>query len=129
MLKPRSEAFQNSNMIQDNIATQISHQILRLHLKDNFDPFFVFEEEEDAFSCHCFYYSVIFSTDIILLYDNGGRGGMCDLSTFEELSAMWKAENIYKHFNTSYSELQNSSKIKEINEIPKPLIDFHGINF
>lgn len=62
--------------------TQISHALLR-HFGVVDDPFMLLSNTKspddtiDKTGCHCFYATVTFGKDEIIVYDNYGMGGMC----------------------------------------------------
>ncbi|WP_414476432.1 hypothetical protein [Microvirga sp. M2] len=57
-----------------------------------------------------------------MIYDNCGRGGMCDM-TADEIAVIWKTPALLEQLGTSFEALQDGTAIITAIETPKPDID------
>ncbi|MBD2745877.1 hypothetical protein IC232_04110 [Microvirga sp. BT688] len=107
--------------------TDVGHLLIRAYNGDQFDPFFVSGHpsrtlEPDVIIRSCFYYSILMTPKITMIYDNCGRGGMCDM-TPDEISVIWKTPALLDQLGTTFEALQAGTAVITATEAPKPDID------
>lgn len=112
---------------KDNVITKVCHQMIRNYVKDSFDPFFVYsiskkDEKIESVSTYCFYYSFEFRNKYTIFFDNLGVGGCCSV---EDLSAIWKTEDILDSFSLSLEEIFDLDNFNEVNmkNFPEPIFE------
>lgn len=119
-----------------DILTQLSHKMIQQAIGDNFDPFMLQWEQQHpgVQGRSCFYYAVMTTPHHAVLFDNLGKGGMCDLS-FEEICAVWPIEQLLESQGIEESDFNAKSDLPD-NPIPKGIEvhydlddrDFKGID-
>jgi hypothetical protein len=107
--------------------TDVGHLLIRAYNGDQFDPFMVIghpsrTEQPDVIIRSCFYYSILMTPKITMLYDNCGRGGMCDM-TVDEISVIWKTPALLESLGITFEALQSGKAVITATEAPKPDID------
>lgn len=107
--------------------TDVGHLLIRAYNGDHFDPFFVqghpsMGEQTDRIVRACFYYAIVMTPKITMIYDNCGRGGMCDM-TPDEISVIWKTPALLEQLGTTFEALQAGTAVITATEAPKPDID------
>lgn len=107
--------------------TDVGHLLIRAYNGDQFDPFFVVghpsrTKEPNVIIRSCFYYSILMTPKITMIYDNSGRGGMCDM-TVDEISVIWKTPALLESLGTTFEALQDGTAVITAKEAPKPDID------
>jgi hypothetical protein len=107
--------------------SDVGHLLIRAYNGDQFDPFFVqghpsMGEQSDRIVRACFYYAIVMTPKITMLYDNCGRGGMCDM-TIDEVSVIRKTPALLEKLGTTFEALQAGTAVITATEAPKPDID------
>lgn len=75
--------------------TALSHKLIRAACGDDFDPFMIGSAPDEGGPVvrACFYYGVVVTPRTTVVFDNGGRGGMCDFVP-EEMVAAWDTPSL-----------------------------------
>lgn len=93
---------------------QLGHLLIRAYNGDTFDPFFIpchpHWTQEGHIVRACFYYAIIVTDKLTFLFDNDGRGGMCDLVP-EELGAIWRTRDLLETFGVTLEALRDGSAV------------------
>lgn len=99
--------------------TALSHKIIRASCGDDFDPFMLgnAQEEGPAIVRACFYYAVVMTEKTTVMFDNYGRGGMCDLVP-EEMVACWDTPALLESQGVSFQALREGRA--ELSDAPLP---------
>ncbi len=89
---------------------RLGHLLIRAHNGDDLDPFFVeghpaMAYREDRLVRSCFYYSVVMTPKLTVLYDNDGAGGMCTLDPVE-IAAVWRTPELMDSLGVRFEDLQ-----------------------
>ena len=102
--------------------TLLSHKLIRTACRDDFDPFMVGTppEQEGPAVRACFYYAVAVTPMHTVLFDNQGRGGMCDLVP-EEMVAVWNTPALLASQGMSMEALHVPLPALPDAPIPSPL--------
>lgn len=108
-------------------ATELAHRLIRTYAHDSLDPFMIpghphVAEGRDRIVWACFYYTLIMTPKITLLLDNGGRGGMCNIS-LDEWPFAWKTGPLLDQMGTNYDQLANGTATLSDAEPPAPDTD------
>ncbi len=88
-----------------------ANALIRAHNGDDLDPFIVqghprWGAGPKAIVASCFYYAIVSTPKVTILFDNDGRGGMCDLSV-EEVQAAWATRDLLDAIGTSFDDLHD----------------------
>jgi hypothetical protein len=65
----------------------------------------------------CFYYAVVVNPKVTLLFDNYGRGGMCDLVP-DEIQAIWRTPELLAALGVDFESVRDGSAV--LGEAPVP---------
>ena len=104
----------------DTYLARLGHRLIRAYNGDTLDPFMLPSVSPGEIMCSCFYYSVAIHPTITLLYDNFGRGGMCD-HVWEEVQAAWPTRDILDRIGMTYEDLQACvDDVREVPAMPEP---------
>ena len=101
--------------------TALSHKIIRTSCGDDFDPFMLGNgsDPEPVIVRSCFYYAVVMTEKTTVMFDNFGRGGMCDMVP-EEMVACWDTPALLESQGVSFSDLQTGTAQLREATLPKP---------
>ena len=107
--------------------TDVGHLLIRAYNGDKFDPFFVqghpsMGEQSERIVRACFYYAIVMTPGVTMIYDNCGRGGMCDMAS-DETAVIWRTPALLEKLGTTYEALQAGTAVITATEAPKPDID------
>lgn len=70
----------------------------------------------------CFYYAVVIGPRVAILYDNFGRGGMCDMHP-DEIVAIWHTRDLLSALGTSFECLLAGNTTLSSAPIPEPTLN------
>lgn len=108
--------------------TQISHALLR-HFGVVDDPFMLLSSDKDGdeaitkTGCHCFYATVTFGMDEIIVYDNFGMGGMCPEDPQFVTALMEYPEWLRPHMTTLH-QMAEEAMAAPITEYAEPIKNY-----
>jgi hypothetical protein len=96
-------------------ATELAHKLIRRDAMDAFDPFMVHghpdrNETSTRIVRACFYYAMVVTPVATVLYDNDGKGGMCEMVD-EEIRAIWRTKDLLDTLSTTFACLQDGTAI------------------
>lgn len=115
---------QNNDPIQALPAdplTALSHRLIRQARRDDLDPFMVGSGPGQSPAVRaCFYYAVVVTPQTTVLFDNDGRGGMCD-RTPHEMVAAWRTAEILASQGNSWEDLQAGRLTLSDAPLPVPM--------
>jgi hypothetical protein len=106
---------------------RIGHLLIRAYKGDQIDPFFVrghpsMPETESRLVRACFYYAIIVTPKATWLFDNGGRGGMCEMAE-HEIAAVWRTPTLLAALGTDFEALRDGKAHITATSAPKPDVD------
>ncbi len=99
--------------------TLLSHKLIRTACQDDFDPFMIGTppDQDGPIVRACFYFAVVVTPKHTVVFDNQGRGGMCDLSP-EEMVAVWDTAPLLASQGMSMETLH--VPLPELPDVPVP---------
>lgn len=101
--------------------TALSHKIIRASCGDDFDPFMLGNapEEGAVIVRACFYYAVVMTEKTTVMFDNYGRGGMCDLVP-DEMVACWDTPALLESQGVDFQALRAGTARLGDAPVPRP---------
>ena len=119
------EGMQGDGAFAPDPMDRLGHLLIRAYNRDDLDPFFVrghpnMEQRTDRIVRSCFYYSVVMTPKLTIVFDNDGAGGMCTLEP-HELSAIWRTPDLLAELGVGFDELRDGSAVFEDRPLPPPL--------
>jgi hypothetical protein len=104
---------------------RVGHLLIRAYNGDDLDPFFIaghpaMAERPDRLVRACFYYAVVMTPKVTLVFDNDGAGGMCTMDPLE-ISAVWRTPDILDALGVTFEALGDGSADFADRPIPAPL--------
>ena len=101
--------------------TQLAHKLIRAANSDDFDPFMLGSApgETGPVVRACFYYAVVMTPRTTVMFDNHGRGGMCDLIP-EEMVAAWNTPDLLASQGVGLEALRNGTAVINDQAVPRP---------
>ncbi|MGU3661172.1 hypothetical protein [Methylobacterium fujisawaense] len=104
---------------------RVGHLLIRAYNGDELDPFFIaghpaMAERPDRLVRACFYYAVVMTPKVTLVFDNDGAGGMCTMDPLE-ISAVWRTPDILDALGVTFEALGDGSADFEDRPLPAPL--------
>lgn len=102
--------------------TLLSHKLIRTACRDDFDPFMVGTKPDNdgPIVRACFYYAVVVTPKHTVLFDNEGRGGMCDF-TPDEMLAAWETPALLESQGITLDQLHLPGHALGDQAVPKPV--------
>ena len=113
-----------SSIPAPDAATDLAHRLIRFAAHDTFDSFMVhghpfLQPWDDQVVRACFYYALVVTPKIAILYDNDDAGGMCRLEA-DEVRAVWRTLALLAAFGTDFEALRDGKAILAQGRVPKP---------
>lgn len=104
---------------------RLGHLLIRAYNGDELDPFFIsghpaMAERPDRLVRACFYYAVVMTPKVTVVYDNDGAGGMCTMDPLE-ISAVWRTPDVLDALGVTFEALVDGSADFEDRPLPAPL--------
>ena len=106
-------------------GTELAHILIRAEACDGFDPFMLHGHPNVPQIEHrvvrvCFYYAMVVTPKLTALYDNDGRGGMCDM-TADEVRAIWRTDELLAALGTDFEALSSGTATFTDGAVPKAI--------
>jgi len=103
---------------------RLGHMLIRAYNGDGLDPFFVsghpsVPPRDGLIVRACFYYAVLMTPKLTVLYDNFGAGGMCTLGA-EEVSAVWRTPELLGALGVGFEALKAGTANLAAESVPAP---------
>ncbi len=119
-----------ADAVPSDALDRLSHLLIRAYNGDGLDPFFVrghpaMPQTERRLVRACFYYAVVMTPRATWLFDNDGRGGMCEMAP-HEIAAVWRTPELLAAAGTSFEALRDGGGRLAIGAAPPPDVDFFG---
>ena len=101
--------------------TELSHRLIRAAVSDDFDPFMLGTAPTDSGPVvrACFYYAVVMTPRTTVLFDNYGRGGMCDMVP-DEMVAAWNTPELLASQAVTLESLRDGTAQLAATRVPLP---------
>jgi hypothetical protein len=109
---------------------RLSHLLIRAYNGDDLDPFLLrghpaMPQTEARLVRACFYYAVVMTPKATWLFDNDGRGGMCEMAV-HEIAAVWRTPRLLAALGTDF-EAVRSGAAAFTGAVPPPDVDLFAV--